>query len=82
MEWEALWRMVIYTKYDCLRGGWCSKELMRPFGVGVWKFIRRGRDIFFFQNFLDMRWVMGQRLVFGMMLVWGSTMEDILFGLV
>jgi hypothetical protein len=51
MEREALWRMVIYTKYDCLRGGWCSKEVMRPFGVGVWKFIRRGREYFFFKIF-------------------------------
>ena len=43
---------------------------------------KKGMRILFFQNFLDMRWVMGQRLVFGMMLVWGSTLEDILSGLV
>jgi hypothetical protein len=35
MEREALWRLVIETKYDSLRVGWCSKEVTRPFGVGV-----------------------------------------------
>ena len=58
---------MIDTKYGCLKGGWCSKEVTRPYRVGVWKFIRRGKRI---QNLFDMRWVMGQRLVFGMMCVW------------
>jgi hypothetical protein len=39
---EALWRLVINTKCDSLRRGWCSKEVTEPFGVGVWKYIRRG----------------------------------------
>jgi hypothetical protein len=30
-----LWRLVIETKYDSLRGGWCSKEVIGSFGVGV-----------------------------------------------
>jgi hypothetical protein len=42
MEREALWRSVVETKYDSLRGGWCSKEVAGPFRVGVWKYIRRG----------------------------------------
>jgi hypothetical protein len=33
---EALWRLMIETKYDGLRGSWCSKEVIGPFGVGVW----------------------------------------------
>ena len=35
---EALWRLVIETKYNSARGGWCSKEskeVMGTFGVGV-----------------------------------------------
>ena len=38
---KLLWRLVIDTIYDRLRGGSCSKEVARPFGVGVWKYIRR-----------------------------------------
>jgi hypothetical protein len=41
-----LWRLVIETKYDSIGGGWCSKEVMGTFGVGVWKHIRRGWDMF------------------------------------
>jgi len=33
-------------KYGSTRGGWCSKEVGDPFGVGVWKHIRRGWDAF------------------------------------
>jgi hypothetical protein len=43
---EALWRLVIDTKYDSLRGGWCFKEVTGPFGVGVWKYMRRGWETF------------------------------------
>jgi hypothetical protein len=32
------------TKYDSLGGGWCSKELAGPYGVGVWKSMRRWED--------------------------------------
>jgi hypothetical protein len=46
MDREALWRLVVETKYDSTRGGWCSKEVMGTFGVGVWKHIRRGWDKF------------------------------------
>jgi hypothetical protein len=34
------------VKYDIMRGGWCSKEVRGPYGVGVWKCIGRGWDIF------------------------------------
>jgi hypothetical protein len=45
-EREALWRVVVEAKYDSLSGGWCSKEVVGPFGVGVWKHIRRGWGCF------------------------------------
>jgi hypothetical protein len=48
MEREALWRLVINTKYDNLRGGWCYKKVTGPFGVRVWKFIKRGLETFHF----------------------------------
>jgi len=34
MEREALWRLVVDNKYDNLRGGWCSKRVVGPYGVG------------------------------------------------
>ena len=42
MDRDALWRLVIETKYDSIRGGWCSMEIIGTFEVGVWKYIRRG----------------------------------------
>jgi hypothetical protein len=36
MEREALWRSVVETKHDNTRGEWCSKEVVRLFGEGVW----------------------------------------------
>jgi len=41
-ERDALWRSVIDVKYGSVRGGWCSLPVTGPYGVGVWKFIRRG----------------------------------------
>jgi hypothetical protein len=43
---EALWQLVIDVKFKSLRGGWCSKEVLGTFGVGVWKHISRGWDKF------------------------------------
>jgi hypothetical protein len=45
-ESEALWYKVIKEKYEKQDGGWCSKEVFGPFGVGLWKHIRRGWDFF------------------------------------
>jgi hypothetical protein len=39
-ESEALWCKVIEEKYEEQDGGWCSKEVSGPFGVGLWKHIR------------------------------------------
>jgi len=30
---EALLRPVVEAKYDSMSGGWCFKEVERPFGV-------------------------------------------------
>jgi hypothetical protein len=43
-EREALWRLVIEIKFESLKGGWYSKEVLGTFGGGVWKHIRRGWD--------------------------------------
>jgi hypothetical protein len=43
-ERNALWRSVIEVKYASVRGGWCSLPVTGPYGVSVWKFIRRGWD--------------------------------------
>jgi hypothetical protein len=46
IERDVLWRLVMETKYESLRRGWCSKEVARTFGVRVWKFIIRGWEMF------------------------------------
>lgn len=51
------------TKSDCIRGGWCCNEVVRPFGMGVWKNIRRGWGVFFL-DLSYMRWETGLRLRF------------------
>jgi hypothetical protein len=38
---------VIEVKFESLRGGWCSLEVVGPYGVSVWKYIRRGWDMFY-----------------------------------
>jgi hypothetical protein len=43
---EALWYKVIKAKYEDHDGGWCSKEVSGPHGMGLWKHIRRGWDSF------------------------------------
>jgi hypothetical protein len=45
-ESEALWYKIIKEKYEEQEGGWCSKEISGPYGVGLWKHIRRGWDKF------------------------------------
>jgi hypothetical protein len=35
LEREALWRSVIEVKYESLRGGWCSSEVVGTYGVSV-----------------------------------------------
>jgi hypothetical protein len=45
-ERAAWWQKLVVAKYDIIRGGWCSKEVGGPHGVGLWKGIRRGWDTF------------------------------------
>jgi hypothetical protein len=59
---EALWRLVIDVKFESLRGGWCSKEVLGTFGVGVWKHIRRGWDKFY--NFVRFEVGVGSHVSF------------------
>jgi len=39
LETYALWRNVIHDKYG-QEDQWCSKAVVSPHGVGVWKAIR------------------------------------------
>jgi len=61
-EREALWRMVIEVKFESLKGGWCFKEVLDTFGVGVWKHIRRGWDKF--RNFVRFEVGVGSHVTF------------------
>jgi hypothetical protein len=43
-KFSTMWYKIIKAKYDEQEGGWCSKEVLGPYGVGLWKHIRRGWD--------------------------------------
>ncbi|KAG6729257.1 hypothetical protein I3842_01G018300 [Carya illinoinensis] len=45
-EPDALWKMVIESKYGSLWGGWCTNEVRGAYGVGLWKYIRGGWEVF------------------------------------
>jgi hypothetical protein len=45
-ERKVLWRLVVDTIYVSLRGGWCSKEVLRPYSVALWKCIMKGWESF------------------------------------
>jgi hypothetical protein len=38
--------LLFLSKYSSSWGGWCSSKPVGAFGVGVWKFIRKGWDSF------------------------------------
>ena len=42
IEKDALWRQVIEMKYGCVWGGWCTRFVNGPYGVGLWKNISQG----------------------------------------
>jgi hypothetical protein len=63
-EREALWRVVVDSKYGSAWGGWCSNEVHGSYGVGLWKNIRRGWRSFLV--ILDLRWVTAPKLDSGM----------------
>ena len=37
IEKAALWRQVIEEKYGSIWGGWCTRSVNGPCGVGLWK---------------------------------------------
>jgi hypothetical protein len=39
---ERLWKVVVDTKFGGTWNGWCSNEVYGPYGVQLWKHIRRG----------------------------------------
>ena len=42
IEEDAFWRQVIEMKYGCVWGGWCTRFVNGPYGVGLWKNISQG----------------------------------------
>jgi len=46
MDRDAWWRVAVDSKYGSLWGGWCSREVAEAFGVGLWKYIRKGWENF------------------------------------
>ena len=55
MERDALWRQVIGGKYGCEWGGWCTRPVNGPYGVGLWKYISRGWTSFSRHILYDIR---------------------------
>ena len=45
-EINPLWKRVIVGKYRMQEGEWCTKEVRGRYGVGVWKSIRNGWEVF------------------------------------
>ncbi|KAG2688943.1 hypothetical protein I3760_09G116800 [Carya illinoinensis] len=45
-EHDSLWKQVVVNKYGGLWGEWCTREVRRAYGVGLWKHIRRGWGVF------------------------------------
>jgi hypothetical protein len=62
-ERDAWWIVVVDSKFGSLWGGWCSKEPPKPYGVRLWKNIRRGWKMFSSHT----RFEMGPRLDSSMM---------------
>uniref|UniRef100_A0A2N9F8U3 Reverse transcriptase domain-containing protein n=1 Tax=Fagus sylvatica TaxID=28930 RepID=A0A2N9F8U3_FAGSY len=61
-ERDALWRRVVEAKYGSLWGGWCSKDVKGSYGLSLWKYIRKGWEIF--SNHLYMQVGNGERIRF------------------
>lgn len=41
-----MWKEIIDARYGATWGGWCSNEMRRGYGMGLWKFIRKGWPCF------------------------------------
>lgn len=46
MEVQALWREVIGDKYGIKVGGWRTRDIVLPFGCGLWRNIMKRWDYF------------------------------------
>ena len=63
---------MIRGKFRGGQGGWCSKEVRGGYGVGLWKAIRRERDVVSSRLFFcGGKWTKGELLERWM--VWGFT---------
>jgi hypothetical protein len=51
VEIEAYSQQVVDKQYDSMVGGWCSNVVIEPYGMSLWKHIRRGWDAF--SNFVS-----------------------------
>ena len=38
---DALWSQIIFSKYGSSHGGWTTREITGPYGVSLWKHIRK-----------------------------------------
>ncbi len=45
-EDNAFWRQVILAKYGSYQGGWTTRDTPGPYGVSVWKYIRKAWENF------------------------------------
>jgi hypothetical protein len=45
VEREAFWQLVMDKKYGSVASGWCSNNVIEPYGVSLWKHIRRDLDV-------------------------------------
>lgn len=41
----SLWRDTIDARHGVAWGGWCFKEVSEGYGVGLWKYIRKGGHV-------------------------------------
>uniref|UniRef100_A0A2N9HE33 Uncharacterized protein n=1 Tax=Fagus sylvatica TaxID=28930 RepID=A0A2N9HE33_FAGSY len=45
-ETDAFWRSIIFSKYGDPQGGWITREAHGPYGVSLWKHIRKDWERF------------------------------------
>ena len=46
LERESFWRKVIVGKFGEEKGGWTTREVRVSYGMGLWKYIRKGWEEF------------------------------------
>jgi hypothetical protein len=58
-----LWRRAIEKRSGSLWGGWCTAVVNGPYGVSLWKYIRRDWEKF--SRFINFEWETVPKLYFG-----------------